>query len=176
MDIHNQGYSRWALTDLTGGVSGSLYLTWEKLNQIGVENFKRWVTKYLADDGIFCTSNYWEAFSETIQSNGLVKGHDYSLLYLEDIETSNGKVTLVRIRNPWGRTEWNGAWSDVSSDWDTVSEEVKDRVGMNIFQKCKSLQSRPLNRNQLTTRMAMMADFSCLLTIGSTNSNFSPLV
>ena len=135
-DILKQGHEKWALTDLTGGVAGGFGLTWERINQIGVDNFKNWIRKYLADDGLFCTANAIEPGThqtEFNQSNGLVKGHAYSLLYLEDIETSNGNVTLMRIRNPWGHHEWNGAWSDSSAEWDTVSDEVKERVKIRLF-------------------------------------------
>ena len=47
-----------------------------------------------------------------------------------DIDTTDGPECLFKIRNPWGRgVEWNGAWSDTSSKWDTVSEEVKQSIG-----------------------------------------------
>ena len=49
------------------------------------------------------------------------------------IETSNGKVTLMRIRNPHGHKEWKGAWSDKSAEWDQVSDEVKARLFKLLF-------------------------------------------
>ena len=64
----------------------------------------------------------------TYECKGLYNSHAYSLLAIEDIETSNGKVTLMRIRNPHGQNEWKGAWSDKSAEWDQVSDEVKARV------------------------------------------------
>ena len=121
---------------MTGGVSGDLDLTWQKINSIGVDNFKNWMKKYLAEDGIFCTTNSLEQGArqtETYQRNGLVKGHVYTLLQLDDIETSNGKVTLMRIRNPWGNHEWNGPWSDKSALWNTVSVQVKEKVEIRLF-------------------------------------------
>ena len=45
---------------------------------------------------------------------GLVSGHAYSLLAAKEL--SNG-VRLVKLRNPWGRFEWKGAWSDNSELW-----------------------------------------------------------
>ncbi|CAG8534286.1 8286_t:CDS:2 [Paraglomus brasilianum] len=55
---------------------------------------------------------------------GLVPGHMYS--FLRAVNFHNNK--LVEIRNPWAMTEWNGKWSDKSSEWapykqkDTIPE------------------------------------------------------
>ncbi|KAH7322212.1 hypothetical protein B0J17DRAFT_683969 [Rhizoctonia solani] len=45
--------------------------------------------------------------------SGLVTWHAYSVL--EALEV-NGK-RFVRIRNPWGESEWKGPWSDGSKEW-----------------------------------------------------------
>ncbi|ESO06896.1 hypothetical protein HELRODRAFT_170931 [Helobdella robusta] len=42
----------------------------------------------------------------------------------------NRPVKLLRIRNPWGEEEWNGDWSDNSSRWSSVSEDVKIQLQM----------------------------------------------
>ena len=100
-------------------------LTWEKVNALGQENFKNFIRRYLAKNGIFCTGNDAETDAvEAYEENGLIQGHAYSLLSIEDVETKNGKKCLVRIRNPHGGTEWNGAWSDHSKEWDNVSYGV----------------------------------------------------
>ena len=122
------GLTAWALTELTGGVAAKMELTWEKVNDIGVEEFKAFVQKYLAKNGLFCTSNEGDGSGEAYEENGLIKGHAYSLLSIEEVETSSGTVSLVRIRNPHGGTEWNGAWSDNSAKWDEVSDEVKESI------------------------------------------------
>ena len=60
----------------------------------------------------------------------MIKGHAYSLLNIEDIVADGGEtVSLVRIRNPHGKMEWNGDWSDNSSKWDAISDEVKAAIG-----------------------------------------------
>ncbi|KAL4222080.1 peptidase C2 [Mactra antiquata] len=52
---------------------------------------------------------------------GLVGGHAYSLTGADTVQSHDGKpVHLVRVRNPWGHTEWKGPWSDGSAEWDTV--------------------------------------------------------
>lgn len=63
-----------------------------------------------------------------IQKNGLVDCHAYSLLEVRhDIEGFD-ECDLVKMRNPWGGTEWKGAWSDTSSEWQT-HQQVKQAVG-----------------------------------------------
>ena len=123
------GLTAWALTELTGGVAAKMELSWDKVNDIGQQEFKDFIRKYLSKNGLFCTSNEGDGSGEAYEENGLIKGHAYSLLSIEEIETNKGPVSLVRIRNPHGQTEWNGAWSDDSSMWNDVSENVKQSIG-----------------------------------------------
>ncbi|CAF1331017.1 unnamed protein product [Rotaria sp. Silwood1] len=62
--------------------------------------------------------------------SGLFAGHAYIVIDTQDITTNDDKkVSLVKIRNPWGSgTEWNGDWSDKSPVWDDVSKEVKKKL------------------------------------------------
>lgn len=54
---------------------------------------------------------------EAVLPNGLIKGHAYSITSVKLVQVDTvrvqGRIPLVRIRNPWGNeAEWNGAWSD----------------------------------------------------------------
>eukprot|EP01034_Spumella_vulgaris_P035448 gene35448-43707_t len=53
---------------------------------------------------------------------GLVAGHAYTLISVKEIKSG---VKLVKLRNPWGNTEWNGDWSNNSSLWtDAIAAEL----------------------------------------------------
>jgi calpain len=68
-------------------------------------------------------------------SNGLVLGHAYSVtaVKLVEVKTSKveGKLPLIRLRNPWGNeTEWKGAWSDSSREWTVIPDQEKKDLGL----------------------------------------------
>jgi calpain len=64
-------------------------------------------------------------------SNGLIKGHAYSITGMRIVNGPRGPTPLIRIRNPWGNEqEWNGAWSDNSSEWRYLSPQVKQSMGL----------------------------------------------
>ena len=64
-----------------------------------------------------------KAKAEAHGEKGLIMGHAYSFLDLNTIQIPGpgGKgteeVRLVRVRNPWGRGEWEGDWSDDSEQY-----------------------------------------------------------
>eukprot|EP01125_Pyxidicula_operculata_P012207 TRINITY_DN399_c3_g1_i1.p1 TRINITY_DN399_c3_g1~~TRINITY_DN399_c3_g1_i1.p1 ORF type:complete len:893 (-),score=210.58 TRINITY_DN399_c3_g1_i1:267-2945(-) len=45
---------------------------------------------------------------------GILGNHAYSVLQAVQVSS---KDRLLRIRNPWGHTEWRGKWSDNSKEW-----------------------------------------------------------
>lgn len=51
---------------------------------------------------------------------GIVQGHAYSVLKAIEVDG----IKLVQIRNPWGRGEWTGDWSDDSDLWTTRMRNV----------------------------------------------------
>lgn len=60
---------------------------------------------------------------------GLFTGHAYSIISAIEVNSTSPVVIpllllilladkrFVRVRNPWGKTEWTGAWSDGSKEW-----------------------------------------------------------
>ena len=64
--------------------------------------------------------------------NGLVVKHSYSITAIRQLSLHGRLVILVRLRNPWGKVEWNGSWSDHSSEWNTISDKVKRRIGLKM--------------------------------------------
>jgi calpain len=64
-------------------------------------------------------------------ANGLVKGHAYTITKLVNFDSNGRETKLLRIRNPWGNdVEWKGAWSDNSRNWDRLSDETKQELGL----------------------------------------------
>ena len=70
----------------------------------------------------------------SMSRTGLFDGHAYSLTGVATVALkSGGSVNLLRIRNPWGKTdggrgEWKLKWSDKSSAWKNVAEEEKKKI------------------------------------------------
>lgn len=61
-----------------------------------------------------------------MSKQGLVDKHAYTLIGVKEITLDSGKTErLIKVRNPWGKKEWNGAWSDKSPLW---TESTKAQV------------------------------------------------
>ena len=122
------GQTCWALTDLSGGIAVELkdFAFFNDDKKAGIKNeSKDGKEKYtvqgidlvkllhtIENNALICTSNIDEGGNENI-NKGLISGHAYALLNVETVALKDGSsVEMVNIRNPWGRTEWDGAWSD----------------------------------------------------------------
>jgi len=55
-----------------------------------------------------------DTYSLNLEEVGLVPGHAYTVIGLKEVDTPEGKIKLINLRNPWGNGEWSGAWSDGS--------------------------------------------------------------
>ncbi|XP_056150974.1 calpain-3b isoform X1 [Lampris incognitus] len=67
---------------------------------------------------------------ESRTEQGLVRGHAYSIIALEecDVVTKDTKIRLIRMRNPWGWVLWKGPWSPNSQEWSVLSIADKDNL------------------------------------------------
>jgi calpain-15 len=56
--------------------------------------------------------------TEEKHETGIVSGHAYTILDVQRYQDSQGREQkLIQIRNPWGKFEWKGAFSDHSPLW-----------------------------------------------------------
>ena len=112
------------MTDLTGGISIQTQLNWNDPNKDELFRFL-----YENQKNVIVTSGIREETEEIRQKN-LYGGHLYSLVKLELVQTSDGRmVQLLQIRNPWGNSmEFNGDWSDRSAKWDLVARKLWIRM------------------------------------------------
>ena len=63
---------------------------------------------------------------------GILAGHAYYILDVFEISKPRGrkrkKSKLLRIRNPWGRKEWKGKWSDDSVETKKNKELIENEL------------------------------------------------
>ncbi|XP_053315383.1 calpain-9 [Spea bombifrons] len=113
-----------AMEDFTGGVSE----TYE--NKTAPANYFEIMDKALKRGSLLgCSIDITSsAETEAKTPQGLVKGHAYSITGLDTVNYRGQKVQLIRVRNPWGQVEWNGAWSDNSSEWNLIDPAEKNRL------------------------------------------------
>ncbi|XP_051829548.1 calpain-14 [Antechinus flavipes] len=110
------GHVSEAFVDFTGGVTATIQLAkapsdlWDILTRVASK-------KSL----IGCQTHS----GERILNNGLVDGHAYTLTGIRKVTCHNRPEYLVRLRNPWGKVEWKGDWSDRSKKWDLLNPKEK---------------------------------------------------
>lgn len=115
-DVLTTWSMRNGIEDLTGGTTTKIY-TNDVLsrNRLWEEGLCK-----VNDEFLFgcATHTLDDPFNEG--RDGIYGDHAYSILRAE----CYGKERLLMVMNPWGHAEWNGPWSDGSSQW-TV-EAIKD--------------------------------------------------
>lgn len=133
-----------ALVDFTGGVSEPMDLTEDgfkddedKRNEL----FDRVLKVHNRGGLISCSIRALSAADmEARLGCGLVKGHAYAVTDVRRVRLGHGllaffrsdKLTMIRMRNPWGEREWNGPWSDSSEEWKKVSKSEREKIGVTV--------------------------------------------
>lgn len=120
-EVMRGGHMNEAFVDFTGGVGEVLYL---RGNTPGLFSALRRALAKESLVGATALSNQGEYRTE----EGLVKGHAYSVTGTHKVTLGFTKVRLLRLRNPWGRVEWTGAWSDSCPRWDGLPLEWRDAL------------------------------------------------
>ncbi|MCJ1475696.1 calpain 2, (m II) large subunit [Lambiella insularis] len=105
------GWPGEGVEDLTGGVS-TLIETPDILDKdkLWNEGLLRVNKEFLFGAS---TRGYLHADPNEKGRQGIEDNHAYSVLRAVNF----GKHRLVLVKNPWGESEWNGPWSDGSSEW-----------------------------------------------------------
>lgn len=108
------GFTAEGIEDLTGGIASMMFTSdildrdrfWE-------EEMKE-VNKHTL---MGCSIGFEE---ENPEKHGIQSGHAYSVLNVAEYQGER----LVHVRNPWGKIEWNGDWSDQSEKWTPEAMET----------------------------------------------------
>ncbi|EEF38998.1 calpain, putative [Ricinus communis] len=103
-----------ALVDLTGGAGEEIDMRSAQA-QIDLASGRLWSQLLrFKQEGFLLGAGSPSGSDVHISSSGIVQGHAYSLLQVREVDGHK----LVQIRNPWANeVEWNGPWSDSSSEW-----------------------------------------------------------
>ncbi|NXE75839.1 CAN14 protein, partial [Cochlearius cochlearius] len=118
-----------ALVDFTGGVNIRINLAvappdlWDILTRA---TYSRSLMCCQTRLGVYFLSVSLPCVQATkVLKNGLVAGHAYTVTGIRKVTCQYGPENLVRLRNPWGKIEWKGDWSDSSYKWELLSPKEK---------------------------------------------------
>ncbi|KAM9840530.1 calpain-3b [Aulostomus maculatus] len=115
-----------AMEDFTGGVTEFFELSEAPKDLFNI------MKKALARGSLMgCSIDIYSAKEmETRTEQGLIRGHAYSIIGLEECDkvAEDSKICLIRLRNPWGKVLWKGPWCPNSKEWSTISIADKNNL------------------------------------------------
>ncbi|NWW59192.1 CAN5 protein, partial [Ifrita kowaldi] len=137
------GCAAEALVDFTGAVAESINLAEGKYGEVISEQMKLFedLMKVHKRGGfISCSISSPGRPSEAETEMGLIVGHAYSVTAIRKLRLGERlvfsfkaeKLFMIRLRNPWGKKEWHGAWSDSSEEWKKVSDSERKNLGLTV--------------------------------------------
>jgi len=125
-NISSGGTILAALQTLTGGFVEGYNLEPGKYPDSMFEK----IQGVLAKDSLIGVGTGTDAAAQQVaKDKGIPAQHAYTVTKAETVKTNSGEVQLIRIRNPHGKNEFNGDYSDESPLWQSVSEAEKQRIG-----------------------------------------------
>uniref|UniRef100_A0A7S3D477 Calpain catalytic domain-containing protein n=1 Tax=Palpitomonas bilix TaxID=652834 RepID=A0A7S3D477_9EUKA len=119
------GSLSYGLKDLTGGVPQVIKLTDRATKQM-IETGMLWkkLIQYHKTDSLMGCAMSTKGTKEMEIADGILAGHAYGITDIREVEGHK----LLRVRNPWGKKEWTGDWSDDSEMWEKYPK-VKKTLG-----------------------------------------------
>jgi hypothetical protein len=100
------GFVGEGIEDLTGGVTSEVFAT----DILDKDKFWREELLNVNKTFLFGCGQMNGRYGER---KGIQEKHAYSIMEAREIDGQR----LLKLRNPWGRTEWTGRWSDGSEEW-----------------------------------------------------------
>jgi hypothetical protein len=94
-----------------------------------IDSYKLWNYIYKSDQKNFviccavASASDPEMSPQDMKAVGLVDAHAYSLISAKIVTYKGRQTKLVQVRNPWGKREWKGDWSD---SWPGWTDKVKE--------------------------------------------------
>ncbi|GKZ73833.1 hypothetical protein AnigIFM50267_010772 [Aspergillus niger] len=127
------GFVGEALEDLTGGVTSDVLTS----NILDKDRFWKEELMHVNQEFLFgCGTGIFSNWLEPEYSGpprdrkGICENHSYSIMEAREVDGQR----LLRLRNPWGKKEWTGAWSDGSEQWTPEwMEKLGHRFGNDGF-------------------------------------------
>ncbi|CAG8545766.1 2665_t:CDS:2 [Dentiscutata heterogama] len=104
------GWTGEGIEDITGGVYTLLFTT----DILDKDKFWNDILKNVNNNLLLGCARFEFSDKDIKDLKGTISNHAYSIL--RTAETDDG-IKLLQMRNPWGKTEWTGAWSDGSKEW-----------------------------------------------------------
>ncbi|XP_043997034.1 calpain-5-like [Gambusia affinis] len=186
-----------AVVDFSGAVAESIDLQKEKYyaDQNKQDKFFEDLLKVWNRGGIISASISTQGFGlESRTENGLVRGHAYSVTDVKRVRLGHGlwayfkneTIALIRLRNPWGKTEWTGAWSDSSEEWSKVGDTERGNLGITVADDgefwmsftdwCKNFTDADVCRLINTSLISIQKNWNEEVNFGKWTRNSDPLL
>lgn len=131
------GTMGYALKDLTGGEPLTINLNDPQIHDECENGFLWQKLKLWAKQGSLIGCSYSVRRGEPREvefDGGIIRGHAYSVLEVREFK----QLRFLKIRNPWGKKGWTGAWADFGPEWDNVRETYPDAPDWMVNYRCEN--------------------------------------